>query len=664
MSRFLLPLAASLLLTAPLLAQDRDPVADLGGLDIDELARIEITSVSRRAEPIANATAAVTVLTREDIRRSGAIALPDVLRLVPGLQVARVGSRDWAVSARGFNQQSSNKLLVLVDGRSVYSPIFAGVFWDAVAFQIDEIERIEVIRGPGATMWGANAVNGVVNIVTREAAASAGGRVSLSTGTRLNLLTGGRYGGSLGSTDFRVTAGVRDRDPSLLADGSDAYDDWRFGQAGFRADGQFSDRDSWTLQGDLHRGSGDHRLLLPTSSPPFAELRTDELEVDGWNLLGRWTRTLGDRSSFSVQAYLDRARREQTPLFGTMTVHQLDLDAQHRFAIGRRHDVLWGVGYRRLSDDVTGARGISFAPASRASDLWTAFVQDDIELVPDRLGLTLGSKLEHNDYTGTEVQPNVRVLWRPAEGHSVWAAVSRAVRTPSRIDADAVADAAITDAPFQARLVGSDDYGAEELAAWEAGYRVTPAVSLSFEAALFYNDYDRLRTIAPAAPLPPEGDDPRPIVPFVVANGAFGRSYGFELAGTWRVSRSARVRASYARLEVRTAIRPGAPANSTPEAADGLDPEHEASLWLSFDLPASLELDLIGRHVSELRARGVPGYTTADVRLGWRPSARLEFSLIGEDLLEEQHAEFPTIAFIADDREVERRGLVRAVWRF
>lgn len=662
--RYYAAVLGAFLLAAPVAAQEPLPGSDLAGLDIDELARIEITSVSRRAEPIAQATAAVTVLTREDIRRSGAITLPDVLRLVPGLQVARVGARDWAVSARGFNQQSANKLLLLVDGRSVYSQIFAGVFWDAVAFPMDEIDRIEVIRGPGATLWGANAVNGVVNIITRTARESRGGRISAGFGDRLNAFGGGRYGGSIGSVDFRINGGVRDRDPARLADGSDAFDDWTFGQIGIRADGALSPRDQWTVQGDLYRGSGGNRLILPTTSDPFVEVTLDDLDVAGGNLMGRWTRTLSPRSSIVVQAYFDRARREQVPLFGTMTVDQLDVEAQHRFIIGERHDILWGAGYRRLSDEVTGAFGISFEPAERATDLWTAFVQDEIQLVPRRFGLTIGSKIEHNDYSGTELQPNIRALWQPADAHTLWAAVSRAVRTPSRIDEDAVAVAPLAGLPFQARLVGSDAYDAEELIAYEAGYRVQPAVSVSVDLAAFYNDYDELRTIAPGEPLPPEGEDPRPIVPFGVANDAFGRSYGFEFAATWRVSRHVRLRGTYSRLEVRSAIVAGAPANSTPEVAEGSDPEHSADLWLSLDLPARFELDVVGRHVSELRGRGIPDYTTADVRVGWRWSDHLELSAVGQDLFDEQHAEFPTISFILDNREVARRGYVKAVWRF
>lgn len=653
-----------LMVPATAAAQDERPRGDVAGLDIDELARIEITSVSRHAEPVANATAAVSVITREDIRRSGAATLPDVLRLVPGLQVGRVGSRDWAVSARGFNQQSANKLLLLMDGRSVYSPIFAGVFWDALAFPIDEIDRIEVIRGPGATLWGANAVNGVVNVITRPAGESRGGRVALGAGTRLNFLGGARYGGAIGTTDFRVNGGMRTRDPAMLANGDDAFDDWAFGQIGFRLDGRLSSRDSWTLQGDAFRGAGDNRLLLPTSEPPHTELAIDELVIDGANILGRWTRRVSEGSELIVEAYYDRARREQTPLFGTMTVDQVDIDAQHRFTAGERHEIMWGAGYRRMSDDVTGARAISFDPAQRATDLWTAFAQDDIALVPGRVSLTIGSKLEHNDYSGTAVQPNVRALWRPSAVHSVWAAVSRAMRTPSRIDADAVADAAITGSPVRARLVGSDDYGAEELIAYEAGYRLEPAVSLSFDAAAFYNAYDDLRTIAPGAPLPPEDDDPRPVVPFDVNNDAYGRSYGFEVAGTWRASRHVRLRANYSRLEVRTALDADAPANSSPEAADGLDPEHMASVWLSLDLPANLEMDLLARYVDELRGRGIPSYTTADLRLGWRWRNRFELSLVGQDLLDSRHAEFPTIAFIPDNRQIARRVYGRAAWRF
>jgi iron complex outermembrane receptor protein len=655
-----LSLAATSGSAAALHAQD--PVPDLASLDLDELAKIRVTSASRKPEPVARTTAAIAVVTREDIRRSGAGSLPEALRLVPGLQVARVGTRDWAISARGFNQQSSNKLLLLIDGRTVYSPIFAGVFWDAVAMPFDEIDRVEVIRGPGATLWGANAVNGVINVITRPSSESRGGRITLGAGTRDRLSAGGRIGVPLGArASGRVYAAGTRRDRAALTDGADALDDWHLGQAGFRLDGAPSDAIGWMVQGNAYVGEGGSRLVLPTAATPYAELREDDLVVGGANVSGRWARRFGAESELAVQATYDYARRRQSPLFGTMTLHTVEAELQHHFPVGRRHSLIWGAAVRRVNDEITGATAINFDPAGRTAYRVSAFLQDDISLVSDRVVLTLGSKFADNEYTGFGVQPNVRLLVSPSPRHAVWGAVSRALRAGSRIDVDARAVAATFDAPVEARLSGSNRFEDEELTAYELGYRVEPHPRLNLDVALFYNDYDQLRTLALQAAVPA---DPRPILPVLITNQARGRSYGAEASATLRAARRWRLRGTYSYLQVRTAPEEGVPATVIVDAVPGDNPAHQASLWSSVDVATSGELDIGLRYVSELEGRGVPSYVTADARAGWRWGRRVELSVAGQDLLHERHAEFPTAAFVADRRLVARRVSARVVWRF
>ena len=641
-------------------AQVPAPAPDFSALDIDELARVRITSVSRRPEPVARAAAAVTVISREDLRRSGATTLPDMLRAVPGLHAARVGARDWAVSARGFNSQLSNKVLVIVDGRTVYSPIFGGVFWDALAIPLDEVDRIEVIRGPGATLWGANAVNGVINIITRAAAESDGGRIAASTGTRMPIRGSVRYGNTFAEgAAYRVYAGGRDREPAMLADGTDAADDWRFGQAGFRIDGA-PGAGRWTIQGDLYDGTGDTELQLPSGSPPFVIRQRDRLEVHGGNLLGRWTRTLGESSELGLQLTYDYGFRRQDELYGTLRSNVLDVDLHHRLPGPGRTDLLWGIGYRLKQDEVSGAGPISFTPPRRSTHLATGFLQGEVP-IGDRVALTAGSKIDHNSFTGIEIQPNVRLLWVPGTRHSFWGSVSRAVRTPTRTESDAMAIAAVPGEPVEQRLVGSLDTESEALIAYEAGYRTDPGRGVSLDLAVFYNDYDRLRTIEPG---PPDASGPRVVVPLRYANNAGGRTWGAEFDALFRPSPGWRLRLSYAYLQMRLELTDAAAEGASTEARPGFDPEHMAGIHSSMDLPGNFELDVVGRYVGALEGAGITDYVTARLRLGWRWQRRVELSAGAQDLFAPRRREFPTGVYVADDRYIERRAYVQAVWRF
>lgn len=405
-------------------------------LPLEDLLSLEVTSVSKKRQPLSEAPAAIYVITQDDIKRSGVTSIPEALRMAPGVQVTRINSNKWAVSSRGFNGQMSNKLLLLIDGRSVYTPAFSGVYWDVQDTFMDDIERIEVIRGPGATLWGANAVNGIINVITKSAGNTQGGLLTLGAGSEEKGFAGFRYGASLGDhSQGRFYLKAFDRDGfSDLATGTDAGDQWKSYRAGFRIDGGASTEDGWTFQGDIyHTDENQYVASQWVSTPPFNLPDDDNFNTTGWNLLTRWNHHLSDRSSMTLQLYYDHAERDELIL--GQTHDTFDLDFQHNLMLGNRHDVIWGFGYRAVKDDFDNTFAVSLSPDSRTNHLISAFVQDQIELVPDRFHLTVGSKIEHNDYTGFEVQPSVKMLWTPHERHTLWGSVSRAVRTPSRVEA-------------------------------------------------------------------------------------------------------------------------------------------------------------------------------------------------------------------------------------
>ena len=636
---------------------------DLSTLDIDELAKIKVTSVARRPEAVAQASAAVAVISRDDIRRSGAANLPEALRLLPGLAAARVGTRDWAISSRGFNQQSSNKMLVLIDGRVVYSPIFAGVFWDVQRLPLEDVDRIELIRGPGAALWGANAVNGVINVVTRTAAESRNGVAALTLGTNDQAQGEVRYGTGVGSADVRVYGMGSTEGASDFVDGASALDDWQMGQGGFRLDLERGAAQSFTVQGDVYTARGGQRLQVPLPDAPFVQALDEDLTAHGGNLLGRWIRRFSPRSDLAVQAYVDYAARSQPSSFGRIGVTTLDLDFQHHFLLGRRQDVVWGLGYRRLADDITGAFNVSFDPPARTVNLVTGFLQDEIVLVADQLALNLGSKFEHNDFTGFELQPTGRILWTPSLSTSFWGAVSRAVRTPSRVDSDIRLVAQVFDAPPVTRveLRGSESLDAEELVAYELGYRMVPHQRLSLDITGFYHQYHQLRSFVP---LPPESSGGTAVVPFIVTNDARARVVGGTATATLQFRPWWRMRVSYTLLDETARLEDDAPAGAIPDAAPHLNPTHQAGIWASFDLPKHLELDVNARYVSRLDTEPVvEDYLQADVQLAVRVGEKVRLALIGRDLLARRHVEFPRGGAAARNA-IERQVRVRASWTF
>jgi iron complex outermembrane recepter protein len=625
-----------LLLVNPALAQIPDtlrPPGALKRLTLEQLMDVEVTSVSRRPEKLSTTASAIQIITGEDIRRSGASSIPEALRLAPNLQVAQVNASQWAVSARGFNNTLANKLLVLIDGRTIYTPLYAGVFWEVQNVPLDAVDRIEVVSGPGGTVWGANAVNGVINIITRGAKDTQGLLLEGGGGTELHGFGAVRYGGQSSSgLAYRLYAHGFGRGSTVRPDGTDARDTWGMGQGGLRLDWNSGTANSFTVQSEYYDGR------------PDADGRGRTV-ARGGNALGRWTRTLSEDSDIQLQVYYDRSWRD----FGIGLTEDLttyDVDGQHRFQLGRRQEVVWGLAARVMVDDTESDTSLAFLPADKTLQLYGGFVQDEIALSGDRLRLSVGSKFEHNSYTGFEVQPSVRLAWTPASRHTVWAAVSRAVRTPSRVDRDLFAFAA----PSVPLLVGGD-IQSEKLIAYELGWRVQPDPRVSISVSTFYNDYDDLRTVEPGPP--PAG------LPFMLGNGLQGHAYGAELGAAYQVSERWRLRGGYTFLKKELSLKPGS-ADPNGGRAEGNDPEHQFLIQSSADLPGRLELDAMFRFVDALPDPEVASYADLDLRLGWKATEHLELAVVGQNLLHGEHIEFNSSP---SPREVQRGVYGRITWR-
>jgi iron complex outermembrane receptor protein len=620
-------------------ADSADPNA-LKRMSLEELMALEVTSASRTPEPFSQAAAAIQVITREQIRRSGATTVPEALRLATNLAVSQKNSNTWAISARGFNTDLANKLLVLIDGRAVYTPLFSGVFWDRQDYLLEDVERIEVISGPGGTLWGANAVNGVINIITRSAKDSQGLYAEGGAGTQVDLIAGGRYGGRLGANaSYRAYGKYFSRDVEALPDGSDASDAWDKSQGGFRVDADASPRDQLTLQGDIYEGDED--------------VTAGTAEMSGGNVLGRWTRALSSESEISLQLYYDRTHLSlPTPAqtlgeilaspAGTLTddLDTYDLDVQHRFAAGGRNRIVWGGGYRFTHNVVGNAPGLAFTPPTLNRNLYNVFVQDEIA-VASGLDLTLGTKVEHNDYTGFELEPNARLRWTAQAGHMVWGAASRAVRAPSRVDRHESLPTPGFGALLRALIVGNETFVSETVIAYELGYRAQVGTKVAASVSTFYNRYGDLRSTKVSAPDPVT----RLPFPFTFANDLEATTYGAEVVANVRPLEALGLRAGYTFLHEDVRVSPGG-TDFNNRLNETADPEHQLFLSSSIDLPYGIELDGSVRRIGSFvyntsgEAATVPSYTEADVRLAWRPSPIVELSIDGRNLLHDQHLEY------------------------
>jgi iron complex outermembrane receptor protein len=625
---------AALVLAAPAMALATD-VQDIADFSLEELANIKVTSVSKRPESLSDAASSIFVITGNDIRRSGATSLPEALGLAPNLQVARVDARNYAVTARGFNNPFENKLLVLIDGRTVYSPLFSGVFWDAQDVVLEDVERIEVISGPGATLWGANAVNGVINIITKSAADTRGTLVSV--GASKDEKTGAvRYGGTLANGGhYRVYGKYAANDDTQSAAGAAILTGWHRQQAGFRTDWGDTSQ-SFVLQGDGYDGR-------------LHQQGTRDIRIGGANLLGRLNRTLGGGSSLTLQAYWDHTERDQ-PLAFKERLDTLDLQLQHAVRFAGAHSVVWGGGYRLAHDRVENGAAFGFLPGTLNLHWANLFAQDEIAL-RDNLRLTAGLKLEENNYTGLELLPTLRLAWKTQANALAWSSVSRSVRSPSRIDRDFYSPTVprIVNGVPQFAIAGGPDFASEVANVFELGYRAQPTPALSYSATAFYSRYDKLRTLEPNRNGPGS----------VFENLAEGRTRGIETWASWQAS--AYWRLSAGGVVQRVDTQPN-PASKDLSAATGLatsDPSHYWLLRSSLDVGAGKELDVTVRQVGALSRPAVPAYTAVDLRFGWRINPGLELSLVGQNLFDPQHAEFGA----APGRSEYRRAVfAKLVW--
>ncbi len=628
-------------------------------LSIEELGQVQIVTVSRRAEHVRQAPSAIHVITAEDIRRSGFTTLPEILRLAPGVEVAREGAHSWTISIRGFNSDLSNKLLVLIDGRSVYSPLFAGVFWDAQDTLLADIERIEVISGPGSTLWGTNAVNGVINIITRSARDTRGLLVDVGGGNEEQVFAGLRYGWDMGDDGAaRAYITYADRDAAEAPTGGSAFDEWHTTRAGFRMDWEARGTDRVKLQGDAYTATmsdllrGDFTLgTLPGPDAP------GNVEISGYNLLARWNRELDENSSVRFQAYVDRTSRKIPGSFNYRR-STLDLDFQHQLPAGN-HRLVWGAGFRLTSDDIDNTLFATFLPEERTDATFRLFAQDIVGLFSDRLFLTLGLDLNHNDYTQFEVHPTARLTWPINERSTLWTAVTRAVRIPARLNTDLILTAPVAvpglPVPLYVNVFGSDDYESEELLAKELGYRVQLGRSLSLDMSVFHNEYDKLQTQETGAILPVGDPIEYLILPAELANGMEGDTWGGSFVAKWQLHRNWRLQFQYAYLDFDLRLKPGS-LNVNDLNIAGNSPEHQAAVHSFIELPWNMHLYTGVRYVDELPSFGIPDRVSVDASLGWRASDNLRLSLTVRDVTDDTHLEFGGANLI------ERSAYLRATW--
>lgn len=650
--------------------EDQQTSETLKKLTLEQLSNIEITTTTKAPENAFTTPAAVYVITNEDIQRSGVTSLPEALRLAPGVEVARIDSDKWSIGIRGFGSRLSRDVLVLIDGRTVYTTLLAGTYWEVQDTLLEDVERIEVIRGPGGTIWGPNAVNGVINIITKDAKDTHGALVSAGGGNVEQGFVNFRYGGGTKSgVDYRVYGKAFTRGPEYHFDGRN-FDDWRSGQGGFRLDWKRDEKNAFTFQGDLYKQEDGESVVATSYTPPFSRVLDANAHLSGGNILGRWSHKISEGNNFQLQAYYDRTNRHE-PNFGDVR-DTFDIDFIQHVRLNR-NQFTWGVGARASrGTNIEVVSGLTFDPAQRTDRLVTGFVQDEFTILPRRLSLTVGTKLLNTNFTTFEPEPSARLLWTPGDKASFWAAFTEAVRTPSDAEHDfnlsGFVGLAPDGTPIFARFNANKNFRPERLTGYELGYRQLVGKNFFFDIASFYNHYRDLFSEDILGGLGVE-TDPAPthlLLPAEFGNGLRGNTKGIEISPEWRPTTFWRLRGNYSYLHMDIVKSPASQDVGSAPQIVGSSPAHQVFAQTSFDLPRAFSLDLDYRYVSALPGQKVKAYSTADARLGWRMAHGFELSLAGRNLLQPFHAEFGTDPGIppADVTLVglRREGYIKLTW--
>ena len=616
---------------------------DFASLSIEELMNIEVTSVAGVGQSWFKTPAAMYVITGDDIRRSGHQSLAEVLRLVPGVQVGRINSNQWSVGIRGINSRFTPNLLVLVDGRSVYDPLFSGVFWNAQDLILDDLGRIEVIRGPGATLWGANAVNGVINITTKNAKDTQGGYLKTLIGTEERTITAMRYGGQINeNTHYRVWTKYANRDSFENIAGNDRPDDWDLAQGGFRLDIDGADNTTVTLDSrifDSGRIGEGVKFAIPPG-PLTGSVKNDDGHIGGGHILMRVHQESAENQDWTFQAYYDRFNFTDSSGL-KINRDTIDFDFRQHWIANDQHEMVWGLAFRYWDDRTRGGQALSVNPQSKDFYKYSAFIQDTVTLEPETLFLIIGSKVEYNDFTGFEVQPSGRLSWTPDDQQTLWAAISRPVRTPSRL-----ADGIVRTVDFflPSQLLGDPELQASNLTAYELGYRVRVTEELSFDTAVFYFEYDDLISF-------PSGG-----VGFLT-NAGEAESYGFEIAATWNPTDNLQVTASYSFIQVQLH-------GLILQGSEGDAPEQQFQIRSSWDITNDLALNSALYYVDNTPNQNAEAYFRLDLGMTWRPSENLELAIWGQNLLDPSHLEFDESFTQSAPTEIERGVFIQTTIKF
>jgi iron complex outermembrane recepter protein len=616
----------------------------LKDLSLEQLGNVEITSVNKEPEQVWKTAAAVFIITHDDIIRSGATSIPEALRLAPGVEVARIESNKWAIGIRGFGSRLARSVLVLIDGRTVYTPLFAGTYWEVQNVVMEDIDRIEIIRGPGATIWGPNAINGVINIITKGAASTQGWYIDGGGGNVERGFGDARYGGTVGKASYRAYVMGFNRGPEFHPDGED-FDTWTAGQTGFRLDWAKNERDQITFQGDLYDQAAGERVTATTYNPPASNIVDGLARLSGGNIMARWTRSMGQDRDFQLQAYYDRTNRHE-PNFGDLR-NTFDVDTLFRMPLGGGNRISFGGGIRiDGANELEVVSGLTFDPAKHTDNLITGFVQDELNITPN-LELTTGTKILHTNYIGVDVQPTVRLLWTPSQHQSYWAAFTRAVRTPADVERNFFLSGFIATAPgpppipFFARFNANRNFRSESLQGYEAGVRHLFGKNVYVDLAAFFNQYGNLFSEEiTGAPFIETSPAPTHILlPARFGNGLKATTSGGEIAPEWRPTNFWRLRGSYSFLAMHIQKPPGSLDLGSGPATQGSSPQHQVELQTSFDIRKFLSLDVLYRYVSALPGQSVSAYHTADARFAWHIQS-VTLSVVGQNLLQPHHFAF------------------------